>query len=124
VHSAQRRQVLLVDDSPFFRTMMAPLLTAAGYEVTEAATAELALKMKEEGRSFDLILSDIQMPGMDGRSFASAVKKDPQWRSIPVVGLAADNDSDERGVFDALARKFDREGLMSTIRNHMGAEAA
>ena len=123
VTKAQRRQVLLVDDSPFFRTMMAPLLSAAGYEGTEAATAELALKFKDEGRTFDLILSDIQMPGMDGRSFASLVKNDPQWRSTPVVGLASDNDSEDQGVFDALAQKFDRDALMSTIRHHISAEA-
>jgi CheY-like chemotaxis protein len=63
------------------------------------------------------------MPGMDGRSFASLVKKDPQWKGTPVVGLAADTDSDERGPFDALARKFDRDELMHTIRSHLGAEA-
>ena len=120
--AAKRRQVLLVDDSPFFRTMMAPLLTSAGYEVTEAASAEHALKLKDEGRTFDLILSDIQMPGMDGRAFAAAVKNDKQWRTTPVVGLAADSDGDEAGVFDALARKFDRDGLMSAIHMHIGNE--
>jgi two-component system chemotaxis sensor kinase CheA len=86
-------------------------------------SAELALKLKEEGRTFDLILSDIQMPGMDGRSFATLVKKDPQWKGTPVVGLAADNDSSERAPFDSLARKFDREELMSTIRSHLDSEA-
>lgn len=120
---ARKRHVLLIDDSPFFRTMMAPLLSAAGYEVTEAATAEGALKLKEEGRSFDIILSDIQMPGMDGRSFASLVKKDPQWKKTPVVGLASDSDDGELGSFDALARKFDREELMSAIKSYIGAEA-
>ena len=120
---ALKRSVLLIDDSPFFRTMMAPLLTAAGYDVTEAATAEVALKLKDEGRSFDLILSDIQMPGMDGRSLAALIKNDPQWRATPVVGLASDTDSDEVGPFDALARKFDRDELLHTIRNHIGAEA-
>jgi len=120
---SDRRHVLLVDDSPFFRTMMGPLLRAAGYDVTEAASAELALKFRDEGRAFDLILSDIQMPGMDGRSFASAVKTDPQWRATPIVGLAADNDSDEPGAFDALARKFDRDELLSAIKTHIGVEA-
>jgi two-component system, chemotaxis family, sensor kinase CheA len=120
---AQKRNVLLVDDSPFFRTMMAPLLAAAGYEVTEASTAEVALKFKDEGRSFDLILSDIQMPGMDGRSFATLIKKDPQWKKTPVVGLASDNDGSELGAFDALARKFDREELMSAIKSYIGAQA-
>jgi len=120
---AQKRHVLLIDDSPFFRTMMAPLLSAAGYEVTEASTAENALKLKEEGKSFDIILSDIQMPGMGGRSFASIVKKDPQWKKTPVVGLASDSDDGELGSFDALARKFDREELMSAIRSYIGTEA-
>ncbi len=118
-----RRQVLLVDDSPFFRTMMAPLLASAGYEVTEAASAEVALKLKDEGRTFDIIISDIQMPGMDGRAFATAVKNDKQWQATPVVGLASDNDGDEQSPFDALARKFDREGLMSAIEMHIGNEA-
>jgi two-component system chemotaxis sensor kinase CheA len=101
---------------------MAPLLTAAGYEVTEAATAELALKLKEEGRTFDVILSDIQMPGMGGHKFATAVKQDPQWKSTPVIGLAADTDGDELGKFDALARKFDREGLLETVRGLVATE--
>jgi two-component system, chemotaxis family, sensor kinase CheA len=120
---AQKRHVLLIDDSPFFRTMMAPLLSAAGYEVTEASTAENALKLKEEGKSFDIILSDIQMPGMGGRSFAAIVKKDAQWKKTPVVGLASDSDDSELGSFDALARKFDREELMSAIRSYIGTEA-
>jgi two-component system chemotaxis sensor kinase CheA len=120
---ASKRQVLLVDDSPFFRTMMAPLLTSAGYVVTEAANAESALKLLEDGKSFDLILSDIQMPGMDGRSFASRVKTDPQWKKTPVVGLASDSDDGALGSFDALARKFDREELMSAIKSYIGAEA-
>jgi two-component system, chemotaxis family, sensor kinase CheA len=120
---AAKRHVLLIDDSPFFRTMMAPLLSAAGYDVTEASTAENALKLKDEGKSFDIILSDIQMPGMGGRSFAAIVKNDAQWKKTPVVGLASDSDDGELGSFDALARKFDREELMSAIRSYIGTEA-
>lgn len=118
---SQRQHVLLVDDSPFFRTMVAPLLAAAGYEVTEAPNAELALKMKDEGKTFDVILSDIQMPGMGGYKFASAIKQDAQWRSTPVIGLAADTDGDDMGTFDALTRKFDREGLLETVRGFIGS---
>ena len=122
VAPAQRRHVLLVDDSPFFRTMVAPLLAAAGYEVTEAPSAELALRLRDEGRTFDVILSDIQMPGMGGRKFASAVKDDPQWKSTPMIGLAADTDGDELGRFDALTRKFDRDGLLETVRGLIGSQ--
>jgi two-component system chemotaxis sensor kinase CheA len=118
----QKRHVLLVDDSPFFRTMVAPLLAAAGYDVTEAPNAELALKFKDEGKLFDLILSDIQMPGMGGHKFAAAIKQDPYWRSTPVVGLAADTDGDDRGRFDALTRKFDRDGLIETVRGFINSQ--
>lgn len=118
----QKRHVLLVDDSPFFRTMVAPLLAAAGYDVTEAANAELALKYKDEGKLFDLILSDIQMPGMGGHKFAAAIKQDPHWHSTPVVGLASDTDGDDRGRFDALTRKFDRDGLIETVRGFINSQ--
>jgi two-component system chemotaxis sensor kinase CheA len=118
--TTRRSRILLVDDSPFFRTMMGPLIRAAGYEVTEAPNAEVALRlMKEEGCVFELILSDIQMPGMDGRAFAKAVKADPQWRSTPVVGLTSEDDGDDAGDFDLLATKFDREVLIETIRNRL-----
>ena len=117
-----RPNVLLVDDSPFFRTMIAPLLMAAGYDVTEAGNAELALKLMGEGKSFDVIVSDIGMPGMDGRQFAAAVKRDPGWRATPVVGLAADSDGSDPGVFDALTQKFDREGLIQTINGFVHSQ--
>lgn len=119
---SQRRQILLVDDSPFFRTMVAPLLAAAGYEVTEAANAELALKLRDEGRAFDIILSDIQMPGMGGHNFATAVKSDPQWSSTPIIGMAADTDGDDIGTFDVLTRKFDRDGLLEAVRGIISSQ--
>ena len=111
-----RRSILLVDDSPFFRTMVAPLLMAAGYDVTEAPNAEAALKFMGEGQVFDVILSDIKMPGMDGHQFAATIKRDPGWRATPVVGLMAEMDGREPGPFDVLMRKFDREGLVHTVR--------
>lgn len=111
-----RRSILLVDDSPFFRTMVAPLLMAAGYDVTEAPNAETALKFMGDGKVFDVILSDIGMPGMDGNQFAATIKRDPGWRATPVVGLTADIDARETGPFDVLMRKFDREGLVHTVR--------
>jgi two-component system chemotaxis sensor kinase CheA len=96
--------------------MVAPLLMAAGYDVTEAPNAETALKFMGDGKVFDVILSDIGMPGMDGNQFAATIKRDPGWRATPVVGLTADIDARETGPFDVLMRKFDREGLVHTVR--------
>jgi len=65
------------------------------------------------------------MPGIDGRALATAVKKDPQWRATPIVGLATAPEAERESgdVFDALAHKYDLVGLMSAIRTHIGAEA-
>ena len=65
-------RLLLVDDSQFFRNMLAPLLSASGYRVTLAASAAEALQLKDEGRTFDLIVSDLEMPGMDGIALGRA----------------------------------------------------
>ncbi len=68
----RRRSLLLIDDSPFFRNMLSPVLQAAGYEVTAAASAPEALAMLKDGRAFDVVVTDIEMPEMDGFEFAEA----------------------------------------------------
>ncbi len=83
------RKVLLVDDSPFFRNMLSPLLSAAGWQVTMAGDGADALKLRDGGQNFDLIISDIDMPRMDGLALAQAVRRDPGWRATPMVALSA-----------------------------------
>ena len=115
-----RPHLLVIDDSAFFRHMLVPVLTAAGYEVTAAETADAALKLREQGRRFDAIVSDIEMPGMDGFAFARAVREDPRWATLPLVALTsrvADADilrGREAGFTDYVA-KFDREALLAGI---------
>jgi two-component system chemotaxis sensor kinase CheA len=115
-----RPHLLVIDDSAFFRHMLVPVLTAAGYEVTAAETADAALKLREQGRRFDAIVSDIEMPGMDGFAFARAVREDPRWAALPLVALTsrvADADivrGREAGFTDYVA-KFDREALLAGI---------
>jgi two-component system chemotaxis sensor kinase CheA len=115
-----RPHLLVIDDSAFFRHMLVPVLTAAGYEVTAAETADAALRLREQGRRFDAIVSDIEMPGMDGFAFARAVREDPRWAALPLVALTsrvADADilrGREAGFTDYVA-KFDREALLAGI---------
>ena len=113
-------RVLLVDDSPFFRNLLAPLLSVAGYEVVTAECANDALKMCEAGESFDIIISDIEMPGMNGFEFAEAVKSDSRWSETPIVALSShtaprDLARGRDAGFKDYVAKFDRDGLLSTL---------
>jgi two-component system chemotaxis sensor kinase CheA len=113
--------LLLVDDSPFFRNMLVPVLKAAGYDVTAAASAREALALLADGRAFDLAITDIEMPGMDGFAFAEAVRADAPTAELPIIALSSivSAEAAERGrragFYDYVA-KFDRQGLIAAIK--------
>jgi two-component system chemotaxis sensor kinase CheA len=124
-------RLLLIDDSQFFRNMLAPLLRASGYDVTLAASAEEALTLKDKGAGFDLIVSDLDMPGMDGIALAERIKADPKWGKIPLIALSSHTspvliDKSRAAGFVSYVGKFDRQMLMSTLQDccrHWGAAA-
>lgn len=121
--------VLLVDDSPFFRNLLTPLLSVSGYDVTTVDSAEKAMAILNSGARFDAIVSDIEMPGMNGFEFAEALRKDDRFVSIPLIALssrATERDL-ERGRevgFDDYVAKFDRDALINTLGQIIGAAAA
>jgi two-component system, chemotaxis family, sensor kinase CheA len=115
-------RLLLVDDSQFFRNMLAPLLKASGYNVTLAASGEEALARKDKGARFDLIVSDIDMPGMDGIALAERIKTDPAWGKIPLIALSSHSnpllvEQCRAAGFVSYVGKFDRQTLMSTLQD-------
>ncbi len=118
---ARPGSALLVDDSPFFRNMLTPVLKAAGYEVTAVASAREALEILNEGAAFDVAVTDIEMPEMDGFAFAEAVRADPRTAALPVIALSSvvSAESVERGrragFYDYVA-KFDRQGLIAALK--------
>src|SRR3546814_5952016 len=83
------KSVLRVDDSPFFRNLLTPLLSVAGYDVTAVDSAAAALSRLEDGGEFDVIISDIEMPGMNGYEFAKAIRDDRRWQETPLVALSS-----------------------------------
>lgn len=121
-------RVLLVDDSPFFRGMLTPVLTVAGYKVVTADSPDAALQLREEGQQFSIIISDIEMPGMDGFQFAEEVKKSGAWQNVPMVALssrdsAADFDRGRQVGFDDYVTKYDRDTLLATLDQTLNAAA-
>lgn len=123
------RRVLIVDDSAFFRNMLKPLLASAGYRTTTAASADEALALRESGERFDLILSDIEMPGLSGVDFARAVRGDERWRETRLVALSSLVGEDhvrqgEAAGFDQYVAKFDRSRLLDAVARQLRGEAA
>lgn len=121
-----QKQVLIVDDSPFFRNMLAPILGVAGYNVTTADHPLEAIDYLEKGYVFDIIVSDIEMPEMNGYQFAEKVQENPKWSKIPMVALTSHTTDKDvaRGKsvgFQEYIAKFDRETLLNalsdTLRN-------
>jgi len=118
---ARRNSLLLVDDSPFFRNMLSPVLQAAGYEVTSAGSAKEALAMIAEGGRFDIVVTDIEMPEMDGLELAQSLRNDPRTADLPVIALSSVVSAEalERGrrvgLRDYVA-KFDRQGLIAALK--------
>jgi two-component system chemotaxis sensor kinase CheA len=116
------KRLLLVDDSAFFRNLLAPQLSAAGFEVTAVDSPDRALMLCEAGEEFDIIVSDIEMPGMSGFEFCEMVKRNGRWQNIPIVALsshasARDLEKGRSVGFDDYVAKYDRDGLVHTLNS-------
>jgi two-component system chemotaxis sensor kinase CheA len=114
------RRLLLVDDSAFFRHLLAPQLSAAGFIVTSVDGPDRALALCEQGETFDIIVSDIEMPGMTGFEFCEMVKKAGPWQGTPMIALSSHASPKDlakgRSVgFDDYVAKYDRDGLVHTL---------
>jgi two-component system chemotaxis sensor kinase CheA len=119
--SATAQSVLLVDDSAFFRNMLSPVLKAAGYKVRVASNAQEGLVVLRSGQEFDAILTDIEMPDMNGFEFAETIRADSKLNSTPIIALSAmiSPAAIERGRlagFHDYVAKFDRPGLIAALK--------
>ena len=115
------RRVLVVEDSDFFRQLLTPILGAAGYRVTAASSAAEALRLREGGAMFDVIVSDIVMPDMDGLDFARSVRAGGPWTALPMIALSSQADPHDveagrdAGFTDYVA-KFQRDALIASLQ--------
>jgi adenylate cyclase len=117
-------RVLVVDDAPANIQMLAATLKGAGYEVSVATNGRQALDAVARLHP-DLILLDIEMPGMDGFEACRALKADEASRYIPVIFLTSRSEPDdivkgfELGAVDYLGKPFNTHELLARVSTHL-----
>jgi len=122
----RRGTVLVVDDALTIRELERSILERAGFEVCTAADGLQALDRLVE-RSFDLVLTDVEMPGMDGLALTEAIRANPSSANLPVILLTTRaSDDDRRRGLEAGAdgyivkSAFDEAALLSVIDRFLG----
>ncbi len=129
MNKAEPRQLLVVEDSAFFRSLIVPALSAEGYVVTAVDNPVAALALRTAGRGFDLILSDIEMPEMDGLEFAREIRARGAWMDLPVIALSSLSSPKAMAIgreagFDNYISKFDKAILVEAVANALATSRA
>lgn len=107
------QRVLLADDSRVTREMIRRLLEDAGFEVTAVASGEDALDLLRQGLPFDCLVTDIEMPGLDGLELTRKLRLDPGFAQLPIIVVSTrDRASDHRAGLEAGADAYlSKQGL-------------
>ena len=98
------KTIMIVDDSASLRQVVAIALRGAGYDAIEARDGQDALN-KLTGQKVHLIVSDVNMPNMDGISFVKAVKALPAYRFTPIVMLTTESQAEKKAQAQAAGAK-------------------
>ncbi len=116
--------ILAVDDTPASLKLLTGLLKAEGYRVRSAINGELALQAAASAPP-DLVLLDINMPGMNGFEVCHRIKAQPETRDVPVIFISALQETAEKvkgfefGAVDYVTKPYQREELLARVRTHL-----
>ncbi len=119
---APQQRILLAEDDPHIREILAFQLTRAGYDVIECPDGDIALSNARSRRP-DLALLDVMMPGLDGYEVCKRMRSSFLTRHIPIIFLTAKAEPDDRmtgltgGANDYIVKPFDMPELLQRIRN-------
>lgn len=115
------KSILVIDDSSAIRQSVSFILEQAGYSVVEAADGQLGLQ-QAGAAAFDLILTDVNMPNMDGITFVRKVRELPSHKFTPVVVLTTESQGSKMeegksaGATGWIVKPFDSEKLLGVVK--------
>ena len=116
------KTVLVVDDSPTMRQMVAFTLTNAGYQVVEAGNGKEAVGKVNGGAKPDLVVTDLNMPEMDGITLIKEIRKMPALKFSPILMLTTEASDDKKkagqaaGATGWIVKPFNPEQMMAVIK--------
>ena len=116
------KTVLVVDDSPTMRQMVAFTLTNAGYQVVEAGNGKEAVGKVNGGAKPDLVVTDLNMPEMDGITLIKEIRKMPALKFTPILMLTTEASDDKKkaglaaGATGWIVKPFNPEQMMAVIK--------
>ncbi|MDF2116774.1 chemotaxis protein CheW [Roseiarcaceae bacterium H3SJ34-1] len=125
---ARKFNILLVDDKQFFRDLLVPVISAAGYDVTAVESGSEALRLVNLGVEFDAAITDIDMPDMNGYALAGALRGNKRFGARTIIaidayaGPAVIAAVRAAGMHDVVG-KFDRIQLIAKLRDALEANA-
>lgn len=121
---ASGESILVVDDSASIREMVSFTLKSAGYEVVTASDGVEALEFAQ-GKAVKLVVTDINMPNMDGITLIKELRKLDSYQFVPILTLTTESGDDkkrqgkEAGATGWIVKPFDPDSLLKTIRKVM-----
>ena len=116
------KTIMLVDDSATILLSLSSILTKAGYGVEKAANAQEGLAKFNSGVKADLLITDLNMPGMNGIEFIKEVRKLPARKFMPILFLTTESQQEKRaeakaaGASGWLVKPATADGLLNTIK--------
>jgi two-component system chemotaxis response regulator CheY len=117
--------ILTVDDSASMRQMVAFTLKGAGYEVVEAEDGQKALDASKR-KKFDLVVTDVNMPVMDGITFIKHLRQEASYRFTPILMLTTESSTDKKaegkaaGATGWIVKPFNPDQLLAVVKKVLG----
>lgn len=121
-----KKNILVVDDSESIREVVATALEEAGYEATKAIDGQDGLIKLQEAKEIRLVISDLNMPNMDGISFLKAIRQIEKFKYLPIVILTTEaqetkkREAQQAGATGWIIKPFEKNKLIAIVKKVLG----